>query len=344
MNGQERLSIIAFIVSMCVIIGFAIVFSILFGLYGHYKIRHIKLGHEDDKLESSLKRKYRYVLEKPKIEEKIKDVEVSVLNYDLVQNEPHIKTFLRRDLKKKIKNAKVDEPIGVYESILIDKKRNKKYQIIMNTLFGILYCVLLIIFGFALGFKLGGEQLFFGNTTLLTIRTGSMETVNNENNYIEEHNLTNQIEQYSLIGIDKIYSENDIKLYDILAYKSESGSIIVHRVIRIYQNEETNVTYYTLRGDANDTSSAEELTLTFDKVVGKYNGFQNYGLGVTLIYLQSNIGLVALAASFLFLITYNVAEGLIEKTYDNKILELSKKIDEDYNISFQLKEDTNNVV
>lgn len=171
-----------------------------------------------------------------------------------------------------------------------------------------------------------------------------METVNNENNYIEEHNLTNQIEQYSLIGIDKIYSENDIKLYDILAYKSESGSIIVHRVIRIYQNEETNVTYYTLRGDANDTSSAEELTLTFDKVVGKYNGFQNYGLGVTLIYLQSNIGLVALAASFLFLITYNVAEGLIEKTYDNKILELSKKIDEDYNISFQLKEDTNNVV
>ena len=265
MNGQERLSIIAFIVSMCVIIGFAIVFSILFGLYGHYKIRHIKLCHEDDKLESSLKRKYRYVLEKPKIEEKNKDVEVSVLNYDLVQNEPHIKTFLRRDLKKKIKNAKVDEPIGVYESILIDKKRNKKYQIIMNTLFGILYCALLIIFGFALGFKLGGEQLFFGNTTLLTIRTGSMETVNNENNYIEEHNLTNQIEQYSLIGIDKIYSENDIKLYDIDS--TEFNELIDTARVELKNN---NSEYKKLRNKVNkimDNFPNLQLLLEDNKVM-----------------------------------------------------------------------------
>ena len=290
MNGQERLSFIAFIVSMCVIIGFAIVFSILFGLYGHYKIRHIKLGHEDDKLESSLKRKYRYVLEKPKIEEKNKDVEVSVLNYDLVQNEPHIKTFLRRDLKKKIKNAKVDEPIGVYESILIDKKRNKKYQIIMNTLFGILYCALLIIFGFALGFKIGGEQLFFGNTTLLTIRTGSMETVNNENNYIEEHNLTNQIEQYSLIGIDKIYSEEDIKLYDILAYKSESGQLIVHRIIaeKVINGER----YFTFRGDANELS--DYYLVSENSVLYTFNGYINQPLGYFFSYLASYQSMVAL--------------------------------------------------
>ena len=160
----------------------------------------------------------------------------------------------------------------------------------------------------------------------MTIQTGSMETINKENKYIFENNLTDQIEQFSLIGIDKV-AQDDIELYDILAYQSESGDIIVHRVTRIYTSSDTNITYYTLKGDANTSSSAEELTLTYDKVIGRYNGFQNYGLGVTLTYLQSNIGLVAIAAAAIFLITYNVTESLIDKAYDNQTLIISKKID-----------------
>lgn len=56
MNGQEPLGIIAFYVSMCVIIGFAIVFSVLFTLYGHYKIKNIKHGHKNVVIEKVLKK------------------------------------------------------------------------------------------------------------------------------------------------------------------------------------------------------------------------------------------------------------------------------------------------
>lgn len=322
MGGQEKLGSIAFVVSICVIIGFAIVFSILFALYGYYKIKNIKNGHENIVIETSLKRRYRKILNNPKTE-----VIDDNLYYELQGQTKESKTYLRVDntdnLEENVKESTINT---IYDSIIDDKRRNKKFQIIYNIFFGILYAVLVVIFGFALGFRLGGEQLFFGNTTLMTIQTGSMETINKENKYIFENNLTDQIEQFSLIGIDKVAQE-DIELYDILAYQSESGDIIVHRVTRIYTSSDTNITYYTLKGDANTSSSAEELTLTYDKVIGRYNGFQNYGLGVTLTYLQSNIGLVAIAASAIFLITYNVTESLIDKAYDNQTLIISKKID-----------------
>ena len=322
MSGQEKLGSIAFVVSICVIIGFAIVFSILFALYGYYKIKNIKNGHENVVIETSLKRRYRKILNNPKTE-----VIDDNLYYELQGQTKESKTYLRVDdtdnLEENVKESTINT---IYDSIIDDKRRNKKFQIIYNIFFGILYAVLVIIFGFALGFRLGGEQLFFGNTTLMTIQTGSMETINKENKYIFENNLTDQIEQFSLIGIDKVAQE-DIELYDILAYQSESGDIIVHRVTRIYTSSDTNITYYTLKGDANTSSSAEELTLTYDKVIGRYNGFQNYGLGVTLTYLQSNIGLVAIAAAAIFLITYNVTESLIDKAYDNQTLIISKKID-----------------
>ena len=322
MSGQEKLGSIAFVVSICVIIGFAIVFSILFALYGYYKIKNIKNGHENVVIETSLKRRYRKILNNPKTE-----VIDDNLYYELQGQTKESKTYLRVDntdnLEENVKESTINT---IYDSIIDDKRRNKKFQIIYNIFFGILYAVLVVIFGFALGFRLGGEQLFFGNTTLMTIQTGSMETINKENKYIFENNLTDQIEQFSLIGIDKVAQE-DIELYDILAYQSESGDIIVHRVTRIYTSSDTNITYYTLKGDANTSSSAEELTLTYDKVIGRYNGFQNYGLGVTLTYLQSNIGLVAIAAAAIFLITYNVTESLIDKAYDNQTLIISKKID-----------------
>ncbi|MBO8427174.1 MAG: hypothetical protein IAC58_01275 [Firmicutes bacterium] len=68
MNGQETPGIIAFYVSMCVIIGFAIVFSVLFALYGHYKIKNIKHGHKNVVIEKVLKKKYKKILNNPKKE------------------------------------------------------------------------------------------------------------------------------------------------------------------------------------------------------------------------------------------------------------------------------------
>ena len=208
MNGQEKLGSIAFVVSICVIIGFAIVFSILFALYGYYKIKNIKNGHENITIETTLKKRYKKIINNPHTFK-----EDNNLYYELNNETKESKTYLRVDdtdtLEENVKETTIHT---VYDSIIDDKKRNRKFQIIYNIFFGILYAALLVIFGFALGFRLGGEQLFFGNTTLMTIQTGSMETINDDNTYTR-NKIRNELIPY----IQKEFNPNIIETIDRLS-------------------------------------------------------------------------------------------------------------------------------
>lgn len=325
LNGEGKLQSIAFVVSMIVVIGLAITFSILLFLYGRYKINNIKYGHEDGMLVKDVRSKYKKIIEnnvKEEIDEK------DAFKYVLYQNEEMVKTWINTTDSERKEPYVKRTPISIHDTIIRSKEKNKAFQIILNVLFGIFYFVIGSLLIIAIAFKLTNQTMYLGNTTLLTIRTGSMEKVNENNTYIEENNLTDQIEQFSLIALNKVDSEEDLKLYDVAAYKHEN-TIYVHRIIRIFHNEEQNKTFYTFRGDSNSTSAGFELTITFDQIVGKYNGFQNYGLGVTLTYMQSNIGVIALCSGILFLLTFNITESKIETTYYKRTLEVAKQIDKE---------------
>lgn len=290
MNGQKQNSL-ALYVSIIVIIGLAIAFTIIFILYSIYKSKHISNGNEDENL-------------KLNIDKKISSLEEKAAK----------------------KGEKFDK--ANIKSILLEKKVSDKVVEILMYLFSfVIFGVLIVTFSFALTFKLNNENLYIFDTTYLAIRTGSMETVNESNTYIQENNLTNQIETYSLIGIEKVDSDEKIELYDILAYKYK-GKTYVHRVIKIFTDEETGTTCYTLRGDANSSSLSFETKITLDDIVGKYNGYQNYGLGVAFFYLQSHVGIVAIVSAMLFVIAFDFSEGKIEKTYYKRSEYILEQIEE----------------
>ena len=308
MNGQEKQYSLALYLSIIVIIGLAIVFIIIFILYSIKKGKHISCGNEDETL-------------KLDIDKKISSLEEKAAK----------------------KGEKIDK--ANIKSILLEKKvSDRVFEILMYIFSFVIFGVLIVTFSFALTFKLNNQNLYFFDTTYLAIRTGSMETVNESNTYIQENNLTNQIETYSLIGIEKVDSDEEIELYDILAYKYK-GKTYVHRVIKIFTDEETGTTCYTLRGDANSTSLSFETKITLDDIVGKYNGYQNYGLGVAFFYLQSNIGIVAIISAMLFVITFDFSEGKIEKAYYKRseyILEqIEEKAKNEKNPETEGKEDQN---
>ena len=290
MNGQKQNSL-ALYVSIIVIIGLAIVFIIIFILYSIKKGKHISCGNEDEIL-------------KLDIDKKISSLEEKAAK----------------------KGEKIDK--ANIKSILLEKKvSDRVFEILMYIFSFVIFGVLIVTFSFSLTFKLNNQNLYIFDTTYLAIRTDSMETVNESNTYIQENNLTNQIETYSLIGIDKVSSDEKIELYDILAYKYK-GKTYVHRVIKIFTDEETGTTCYTLRGDANSSSLSFETKITLDDIVGKYNGYQNYGLGVAFFYLQSNIGIVAIVSAMLFVIAFDFGEGKIEKAYYKRSEYILEQIEE----------------
>lgn len=280
MGGQSKLVIIALIVSIFVIIGLTIVFCFLFFLYSFYKSKHIKFGFEDEELNKEI------TTTLYKVNSKRLKKNKSLLRYnDIIKNEHSLTT---------------------------------KLHIFMNIISSVVIAILTAIFITALVYRVNNDNLFIGNSTYMTILTSSMECRNEKNEYLDEYNLDDQILQYSLVGVEKIEKEEDLKLYDIVAYEYEE-IVILHRIVAIKIDEETNKTIYTLKGDANESSLNYEKELEFEDFIGKYNGFQNYGLGVTITYVKSNIGIIAIlsAAIFLFLTTF--AEDMINKEYKNRL-------------------------
>ncbi len=327
MTQSKQLIEIAFYVSLFTIIGLAVTFSILFALYAIYKKKHIKYGHEDDKLYENLRKKYRKAF---KENDKIlaKNAKIKKLKHDKWEEissigEDDVVTYLYHD-----GDLEEMERKKIVDLIKQDEKKTKTREGFGKAFSVLLYAIVLAFIGLVVYFNVNGEAFYFGKTTYMVIKTGSMETVNTNNAYIKKNNLTNQISQYSMIGVDKI-EEGDIKLYDVLAFKNSSNDTIVHRVINI--NVKDNVTYYTFRGDANSTSDISEMAVTFDKIVGRYNGFNNFGLGVATTYFRSTAGIVALASVAVFMITFDAGEDAIDKEYKKRFLVVASYYDEDVN-------------
>lgn len=323
MTGSSRLIDVAFYVALFTIIGLAITFSLLFFLYARYKKKHIKYGHEDEKLLKELKRKYKNILSKDDhdlIDTYNDDSKYQLEYADRVKN---VETFLyyHPDVEKKDK-VRLAKLLNLDEE---KEKRRKKRSRIYTIIFSSIFIVIIILIA---SFKFNGECFYLGDETYIVIKTGSMETVNDKNTYIKENNLKNQITQFSLIALKKI-KEEDIKVYDVVGFKNDEGDIIVHRIIRINYNSEENKNYYTFQGDANSASNKYELAVSYDKFVGKYTGFNNYGLGVLITYLKSSAGIVALCSCIFFLITFNYSEDAIDKEYKKRFRYVADVYDKD---------------
>lgn len=190
------------------------------------------------------------------------------------------------------------------------KKQEKKFRVLTDVISGVIIFFILCFTCVALAFRIQGQQFYFGNTTLLSIQTGSMSEKNKEHKYYDEL-PNNQIQQFDMVGISKV-EEADLKVYDIIAFKHD-GVIYVHRIVQILETGGKRI--YTTQGDANTGSFPFETEITFDQILGKYNGFHNQSLGVFLIYLQSEVGIIALVFAIILLVVIDLSETYIARCY-----------------------------
>ncbi len=322
MSGSNKLIEIAFYVSLFVIIGLAITFSILFTIYAIYKKKNISNGHEDDKLLGVLKKKYRKQLKENRdissYNAKLK--EEAATGYKQLPTLGNVETYVLS------KDAEELEKYKLVTLIKKDEEKSKRRGRIIKVFSVFLYAIVFAFIGFIAFYKLNNETFYFDDTTYMVIQTGSMESINSNNDYIKKNNLTDQITQFSMIGIKKV-EDKDVNLYDILAFKNTNNETIVHRVINI--NVRNDTYYFTFRGDANSATSSSEMAITIDRVLGRYTGFQNYGLGVATTYFKSSAGIVAIASAFAFLCAFDASENSIDREYKRRFLYVANKYDKE---------------
>lgn len=214
------------------------------------------------------------------------------------------------------------------------KSRSRRVIRIIGRIFS--YAVLALIlacFVFSLVAKIKDDSMLFGNSSIVVIASGSMSERNND--YVKDNNLTNQFDTYDIIGITKYSSQDEVKLYDVVAYKNKNDVTIVHRIVEFHTNDDGSVSYLTM-GDSNTSadnvaSSQYSGYLSFDKIIGKYDGRRYKGIGVFVIFLQSPSGIVTIISVVYCLIMFDILSNKYKKAIIDRTNMLVKLIDYDLN-------------
>ena len=115
-----------------------------------------------------------------------------------------------------------------FEEFLRRDERKSKRASVVSGIFCLLVSLLCVgVLAFGMVARSRGDQVFFGDTAVLVVRSGSMREKNDSNRYLFENGLDDQIDVYEMITITRDLSQID--LYDIVAFKGKDGETDCHR-------------------------------------------------------------------------------------------------------------------
>lgn len=229
---------------------------------------------------------------------------------------------IREELTKKLERCGG----GVTCSQMLEKskKREKTVRIFTDVILLILIALVGALTVFSIVLRSKGEQVYFGDTAYITVLTSSMQEKNEDNEFLKEHDDGVRIHQYALIGIDKV-NPDDLKEGDIIAFRYEGSTVYIHRIVAIGELNGERV--FTTMGDGNSSSLMNEINISADRIVGVFNGYHKGYLGVILIYMRSDIGMVALIFVFLLLAVIDFSEWYITRSYEKRQRTLASQMD-----------------
>ena len=236
---------------------------------------------------------------------------------------------------KEIEEGKADVDLidnALFENEKKKSKVNKVLHITGKVFSFSLLALVLFFFGTSLYSRFSGNNMVFGDKSYIVIATGSMSEKNKNNDYLfdnkllTEYDLNNQFDAYDIIGVTKYKAKEEVKLYDVIAFKGKDNVIYVHRIIEIREDG----TYIT-RGDSNarsDNGLLYENYLSYQNIVGKYNSSRVPGLGIFVIFIQSNGGIITIVSIIYCMFMFDYYRD----KYENSIERRTKFILETLNL------------
>lgn len=198
--------------------------------------------------------------------------------------------------KKEIELGHRDIELIDQQIILEKRNREEKVEIgkvVSKTATIVLTFITLVFFSYAVINRINDNKIVIGDKTHIVIATGSMSEVNKANTYIENYDLGKQFPANSIIEIEKV-SQDNIYIFDVIAFKNNEGKTIVHRIRDIIYDGET-IRYIT-RGDANNAD--DPYRPVYEDIIGRYNGRHIKFVGIFVLFMQSNSGIATLISVF----------------------------------------------
>lgn len=209
--------------------------------------------------------------------------------------------------------------VGAEDQKIIDEDKKKKNTKSSRTFDYIVTGLLSLIFIFFFCSSMYincVQNTYFENTpTYKVVKTGSMASKNEKNQYLFDNDLNDQIQSFDLIATYKLPAEKDLKLYDIVVYEVD-GMLLVHRIVGIEEpnGEHPGQRYFLLQGDA--VEKPDRFPVTYSQMKGIYRGERIPAVGSFVLFMQSPAGWLCI----LLVAIAMVATPIIDK----KILDAKK--------------------
>lgn len=185
----------------------------------------------------------------------------------------------------------------------------KRVWTILDRVVSILLCLVLgTAFVFSVYLNLSEDRPANGIPSLRVVKSGSMAEKYEENDYLFENGLDDQIQTFDLIITRHLPPEDELKLYDIVVYRQDDLHVI-HRIVGIEEPNENHPTerHFLLQGDAVD--SPDRFPVLYSQMQGIYRGERIPFVGSFIMFLQSPAGWLCI----LLVLAATIASPIIEK-------------------------------
>lgn len=229
----------------------------------------------------------------------------------------------------------IDE--AIHDNLLKTKKRKKAMKTIKSIGFYGFMIIIIPFFIISLVDKFSGDVTMINNKGVVVIATGSMSEKNSKNQYIVDNNLNNQFDAYSIIVIEKVETEEEIELYDVISFINDKGINVIHRIIKIETID--GITRYETRGDSN--SASDKYHPKFEDIQGRYIDENVPYIGIFVLFMQSYIGIITVVSLIYCLFMIDKFTTKIIKAQNDRLEILKEVIDykvaterDDMNVQF----------
>lgn len=195
-------------------------------------------------------------------------------------------------------------------------KRNRIIKIVKNVVFYLILIIMIPLFIISLVNKIQGNVSMLGKNIVMVVASDSMSVKNEANDYLI--NYDNQFNTYDIIFLERI-NEDDLKKYDVIAFKNGNVNII-HRIVDI---EETSLhDIYTTRGDKYDED--DQYKPSYEEVIGVYRGKRLKGIGIFIRFAQSYAGIITVLSLIYCMIMIDYYSKKMDKSQNERLLKLSE--------------------
>ena len=223
---------------------------------------------------------------------------------------------------KVIKGGLADSEILKQEQQVNKAKHTHAARSIANEILSIFFCALmLLVFGLSIGTRIASSNKVGDTPIVKVVKSGSMATVYEKNEYIVKNNLTNQIKRYDLITLFKLPEENDLKVYDVVMYET-NGICVIHRIVAIEEpDEKHSERYFLLQGDANQYP--DKFPVKYSQMLGIYKNNRVPYVGSFVDFMQSTVGYLCILLIIFSCVISPIADKKLDKAIEERRIKLA---------------------